>query len=54
MQPFSISIQCYGIEEKKVGKAATRTGIIGRLNVPGTWVGKHVKVILVEDLNEEA
>lgn len=48
MQKFSISIEGYEILEKEVKE----TGNSGRVYVPKAWIGKKVKIILIEPLDE--
>lgn len=52
MEPFQISITGYDITEKQVKKS----GNSGRVYLPPSWIGKRVKVVLLEpvdDLREE-
>ena len=40
----------YALEEKMVGRGNASSG---RVNLPLSWVGKKVAVILLEDIKEE-
>ena len=50
MQPFDITIRAYGFEEKEVKPSGPAAG---RVYVPKSWVGKKVKVVLVEPVEDE-
>lgn len=49
MKPFSVTIEAYDMIDKEVGPG----GNSGRVFVPKAWVGKKVKILLVEDLDNE-
>ncbi|MCK5138258.1 MAG: DUF2080 family transposase-associated protein [Thermodesulfovibrionia bacterium] len=40
----------YALEEKTVGRGNTSSG---RVNLPKSWVGKKVAVILLEEIKED-
>jgi putative transposon-encoded protein len=48
-QEMEIKINAYQIIEKVV----KQSGNSGRVYVPIEWIGKKVKVVLIEPLNEE-
>jgi len=49
MKPYSVTLDVYGTVEKKVRDG----GNSGRVFVPKSWLGKNVRVYLVEPLDEE-
>ena len=49
MKEMEITMNGYQVIEKEVGDAKTS----GRLFVPKEWIGKRVKVVLIEPLEEE-
>lgn len=46
MEPTEITIKGYTVLEKIV----TKTGNTGNIYLPKAWIGKPVKVILLEDI----
>jgi putative transposon-encoded protein len=48
-EPMKVEVQGFQVLEKKV-KAS---GGSGRIYVPKEWVGKRVKVVLLESANED-
>lgn len=50
MEPMTITIKGYKADEMMVKPSGTS----GRVYVPKSWVGKKVKVILLEPLENEA
>ena len=49
MERMEVKSNAFEVIEKKVKKA----GSSGRVYVPKSWVGKKVKVLLLETLDEE-
>jgi putative transposon-encoded protein len=49
MKPYSVTLDAYGTVEKKVRDG----GNSGRVFVPRAWIGKKVRVYLVEPVEEE-
>mgnify|MGYP001245904037 CR=1 FL=1 len=49
MKPYSVTLDAYGTVEKKVRDGANS----GRVFVPRAWIGKKVRVYLVEPVEEE-
>jgi putative transposon-encoded protein len=49
MKPIKISVEGYEVIEKVVKEG----GNSGRIYVPKSWIGKKVKIILLEPLENE-
>lgn len=49
MEKFEITIGGYDIREKKV----TKSGNSGHAMVPNSWIGKRVKIILLDPIEED-
>ena len=49
MDKIDITITGYEVREKTVVKS----GNSGHILVPPTWIGKRVKIILLDSLNDE-
>jgi putative transposon-encoded protein len=48
MKPMKIETEAYDLREKTVGKG----GSSGIVYVPRDWIGKKVKVLLIDELEE--
>ncbi|MBN1194696.1 MAG: DUF2080 family transposase-associated protein [Methanomicrobiaceae archaeon] len=46
MKPYTVTIEAYGTAEKVVANG----GNSGRVFLPKAWVGRQVKVLLLEDI----
>ncbi|EJG07948.1 putative cytoplasmic protein [Methanofollis liminatans DSM 4140] len=49
MDLIEVSIRGYEVREKTV----TKTGNSGHVMVPPSWIGKRVKIILLDPVEEE-
>jgi len=49
MEPVNITAKCYDMKNKEV-KAQTTGGVV---YLPASWIGKKVRVLLLEPLEEE-
>jgi len=49
MDLIEVSIKGYEVREKTV----TKTGNSGHVMVPPSWIGKRVKIILLDPVEEE-
>lgn len=49
MEKFEITIGAYDLREKTV----TKVGNSGHALVPQSWIGKKVKIILLEPIEED-
>ena len=48
---MTIEVECYQMLEKKVKGSGKLTS--GRVYVPKQWIGRRVKIMLLEPANEE-